>query len=126
MRRLDLQRHMLLDDLVDQPAELLQPVDVAGIHQHAVGQRARLVAVGLVRLVEKRPHLGVLGQHELVEMGGQRFATRLQQRDGGFDDGALFWGQHEFSNGGGRGFATCETRQPADKLLIQYSCQPGD
>jgi hypothetical protein len=47
-----------------------------------------------MRLIEQRAHLGVFTQHHLVEMGGQRFAARFEQRNGGFDNGGLFGSQH--------------------------------
>jgi hypothetical protein len=56
--RQDLQGHVLVDDLRHQVAQLVELVDVAGVHQHAIGQGARLVTAGLVRLVEQRAHLG--------------------------------------------------------------------
>ena len=74
----DLQRHMLADDLPDQRAEGLQAVDIAGVHQHAVGQCALLVAAGLMRLVEQRAYLRVFAEHQLVEMPGQGFAAGFQ------------------------------------------------
>ncbi len=92
--RLHLQRHMLVDDLRGQVAQVLQPVDVLGVHQHAVGQRAGLGAALLVGLVEQRAHLGVLAQHHLVEMRGQRLTAGLQQGDGGLDDLFLAIAQH--------------------------------
>ena len=94
MLGLHLQRHMLVDDLRGQIAQTFQAVDVLGIHQHAVGQRAGLGTALLVGLIEQRAHLGVLGQHGLIEMGGQGFAAGFQQRDGGFDNLALTFGQH--------------------------------
>ncbi|KFF31934.1 hypothetical protein G039_0329585 [Pseudomonas aeruginosa VRFPA01] len=90
----DLQRDMLVDHLGHQRPELLQLVDVPGVHQHAVGQRPRLVAAGLVSLVEQRAHLGILAEHGPVEMGDQRFAASLEQRYGGLDDCTLGIGQH--------------------------------
>ncbi|MCY1541515.1 hypothetical protein D9M68_772110 [compost metagenome] len=74
----DLQRHMLVDDLPDQRAERFQAVDMAGVHQHAVGQCALLVATGLVRLVEQRAYLRVFAEHQLVEVPGQGFAAGFQ------------------------------------------------
>jgi hypothetical protein len=59
-------------------------------------------------------------------MGGQRFAASLQQRDSGLDDGALFWGQHEFSLVGSCRLARCEAGQTADNLFTQESCPPGN
>ncbi|MNY21382.1 hypothetical protein D3C86_1549260 [compost metagenome] len=94
MLREDLQGDVLVHDLADQRAERLEAVDVAGVHQHAVGQRARLVTAGLVGLVEQHLHLRVFAEHDLVEMLGQRFAAGFQQRDGGLDDGAVLIGQH--------------------------------
>ena len=85
---------MLVDDLADKAAKLLQLVDVAGIHQHAVGQGARLVTAGLVGLVEQRAHLRVLAEHHLVEVGGQCFAAAFQQGDSGLDDCTLFGIEH--------------------------------
>eukprot|EP00160_Parvularia_atlantis_P001937 Unigene11584_Nuclearia_a/m.35293 Unigene11584_Nuclearia_a/g.35293 ORF Unigene11584_Nuclearia_a/g.35293 Unigene11584_Nuclearia_a/m.35293 type:complete len:305 (+) Unigene11584_Nuclearia_a:299-1213(+) len=90
----NLQGNVLVDDLADQAAKLLQLVDVAGIHQHAVGQGARLVTTGLVGLVEQRTHLRVLAEHHLVEVGGQRFAAAFQQGDSGLDDCTLFGIEH--------------------------------
>ncbi|MNO94376.1 hypothetical protein D3C76_859940 [compost metagenome] len=92
--RKNLQRHMLVDDLRHQRAELLQLVDVPGIHQHAVGQRALLVAGCLVGLVEQRAHFRVLAEHQLVEVPGQRFAASLQQGYGGLDQCTVFVRQH--------------------------------
>jgi hypothetical protein len=89
-----LQRHVLVDDLRGQRAHRLQAVDVPGVHQHAVGQRARLVALGLVGFVEEGANLGMLGQQHLVEMGGQGFAALFEQGHGGRDDGALGGGDH--------------------------------
>ena len=94
MLGLHLQRHMLVDDLRGQVAQTFQTVDILGVHQHAMGQRTRLGTALLVGLVEQRAHLGVLGQHGLVEMGGQGFAAGFQQGDGGFDNLALTFGQH--------------------------------
>ena len=88
---------MLVDDLGHQSAQLVERVDMTGVHQHAVGQGARLVAVGLMCLVEEGPHFGVLGQHDVVEMRRQCFTACFKQGHGGFDDGALFGGQHGFS-----------------------------
>jgi len=85
---------VLVDDLCHQRAEGVQPVDMPGIHQHAVGQGARLLAAGLVCLVEQRANLGMLAQQQLVEMVGQGFATAFQQRHGGFDKGDLFSAKH--------------------------------
>ncbi len=65
-----------------------------GIHQHAIGQRALLVAAVLVRLVKVRQHFGMVAEQILVEMAGQRFAALFEDGDGGRDDGALFLGQH--------------------------------
>jgi len=67
---------------------------VPGIHQHAVGQRARLLAAGLVSLVEQRAHLGVLAEHQVVEVGGQGFAAAFEQRYGGLDQVSLFSAKH--------------------------------
>ena len=90
----DLQRHVLVNDLPNQRAECLQLVDMPRIHQHRIGQGALLPATGLVRLVKQRTHLGVLAEHQFIEMPRQRFATRFQQRDGGFNQGGLLRGQH--------------------------------
>ena len=91
---LHLQGHMLVDDLRGQVAQVFQLVDVLGIHQHAVRQRAGLGTALLVGLVEQRAHLRELAQHHLVEMRGQRLAAGLQQRYGGLDDLFLAIGQH--------------------------------
>ncbi|MOA32595.1 hypothetical protein D3C78_1538310 [compost metagenome] len=89
---------MLGNDAVHQRAQHFQLVDVTGIHQHAVGERAGLVAAGLVGLVEQRTNLRVLGKHHLVEVGGQGFTTGFQQGHGGFDDGTNLAGQHNDSD----------------------------
>ena len=94
MLGLDLQRHMLVHDLRRQIAQRLEAVDMLGIHQHAVGERTRLVAAGLVGLVEQRAHLGKLAEHDAVEMPGQGLATGFKQRDGRFHNGALGVVQH--------------------------------
>ena len=73
--RQDLQGHVLVDDLGHQVAQLVQLVDMPRVHQHAIGQGARLVTAGLVGLVEQRAHLGVLGQHHAIKVGDQRFAA---------------------------------------------------
>ena len=85
---------MLVDDLPDQATELLELVDVLGVHQHAVGQGARLVATGLVGLVEQGAYFGVFAEHQLVEVGGQRLATAFQQGNSGLDDCTLFGIEH--------------------------------
>ncbi|MNR31209.1 hypothetical protein D3C85_1487060 [compost metagenome] len=85
---------MLVDDLPHQRAEFLQAVDMLGVHQHALGQGARLVAAGLVGLVEQRAHLGVFTEHQLVEVLGQGLAAAFQQRHGGLDDRDVFGRQH--------------------------------
>lgn len=65
------------------------------VHQHAIGQCPRLRTVGLVGRVEQGAQLGMLGQQQLVKMGGEGFAAGLQQGDSGFDDGAVFDAQHD-------------------------------
>jgi hypothetical protein len=89
MLRQDLQGHVLVDDLRHQVAQLVELVDVPCVHQHAIGQGTRLVAAGLVGLVEQRAHLRVFGEHHAVEVGDQRFAAAFQQGHSGFDDGTV-------------------------------------
>jgi len=95
--RQHLQRHVLVDDLCWQVAQVFQLVDVARVHEHAVGQGTRLVAAGLVGLVEQGTNLGVLAQHDAVEVGGQGFTAGFQQGHGRFDYGALSVVEHGFS-----------------------------
>ncbi len=92
--RQHLQRHVLLHDLPDQRAERVQPVDVPGVLQDAVGQRPWLRAAGLVRLVEQRADLRILGEHDSVEVARQRLAAGFEQRDGGLDDVAVLSRKH--------------------------------
>ncbi|MNH13105.1 hypothetical protein D3C79_726670 [compost metagenome] len=94
MFRKDLQGHMLVDDLTDQTAQLFELVDVPGVHQYTVGQGPRLVAAGLVRLVEQRTHLGVFAEHQLVEVSRQRFTAAFQQGNSGFDDCTILGIEH--------------------------------
>ncbi len=70
-------------------------IDVARVHQHCIGQRSRLCAIGLVGLIEQGTNLGIAVEHDSIEMRGQRFATRLKDRYGGFDDVALGGGEHD-------------------------------
>ena len=93
--RQDLQRDVLVDDLGHQITQLLKLVDVARIHQHAIGQGAGLIPTGLVRLVEQRANLGVTAEQLFVEVSGQRFTAAFQQRDSGFDDGTIRSIQHD-------------------------------
>ena len=95
MLRQDLQGHVLVNDLGHQIAQLVELVDVARIHQHAIGQRTRLITAGLVRLIEQRAHLGVFRQHQTVKMGDQRFTAAFQQRHSGFDDGTILSSKHK-------------------------------
>ena len=94
MLRQDLQGHVLVDDLGHQVAQLVQLVDMPRVHQHAIGQGARLVTTGLVGLVEQRAHLGILGQHHAIKMGDQRFAAAFQQGHGRFDDCTILGTKH--------------------------------
>ncbi len=94
MFRQDLQGHVFVDDLRHQITQLIQLVDMSCIHQHTIGQGTGLVAADLVRLVEQRAHLRVLGEHHAVEMGDQRFAAAFQQGHGGFDDGTVLGTKH--------------------------------
>ena len=73
------------------------PVVVAMIAFTGSTEVARMIAAGLVRLIEQRAHLGVLTEHHPVEMGGERFAAAFQQRHGGFDQVTLSVGQHGVS-----------------------------
>ncbi|MNF97308.1 hypothetical protein D3C84_801340 [compost metagenome] len=93
--REDLQRHVLVDDLGHQVAQLVELIDVARIHQHAVGQGARLITGGLVRLVEQRADFRVFGEHHAVKMRDQCFAAAFQQRHSGFDDGTVLNAKHK-------------------------------
>ncbi|MNZ58627.1 hypothetical protein D3C78_766410 [compost metagenome] len=93
--RENLQGHVLVDDLGHQIAQLIQLVDVPCIHQHAVGQRPRLVAAGLVRLVEQWSHLRVLREHHAIEVGDKGFAAAFEQRNSGFDDGTVLRTKHK-------------------------------
>ncbi|EAU62135.1 hypothetical protein STIAU_4907 [Stigmatella aurantiaca DW4/3-1] len=124
MRRLDLQGHMLVDDLHHESAELFQLVNVAGIPEHRVGQGTGLRATALVGLIEQGPHLGMLAQHDAVEMRGQGLAAALQQGHGGFDDGTLMGAEHE--RGSGRGFAAGAGSPPTAlfrALMKQLPCR---
>ncbi|MNC39782.1 hypothetical protein D3C75_884570 [compost metagenome] len=94
MFRKDLQGHMLVDDLADQATELFELVDVPGVHQYTVGQGPRLVAAGLVRLVEQRAHLWVFAEHQFVEVSGQRLTAAFQQGNSGFDDCTILGIEH--------------------------------
>ncbi|MNI65991.1 hypothetical protein D3C73_1215300 [compost metagenome] len=94
---------MLVDDLGHQVAQLVELIDVAGVHQHTIGQGARLVAGSLVGLVEQRAHFWILGQHHAIEVGDQRFTTAFQQRHSGFDDGTVLNAEHRVTPGQ-RGF----------------------
>jgi hypothetical protein len=58
-----------------------------------------LVPLGLVCLVEERPHLRELAKHDLVEVGGKRFAAGFKQGYGRFHNGALGVGKHRNSFG---------------------------
>ncbi|MNS74914.1 hypothetical protein D3C72_1084030 [compost metagenome] len=90
----DLQGHMLVDDGGHEVTQRIQFIDMFGIHQHAIGQRALLVAAVLVRLVKVRQHFRMVAEQVLVEVARQRFAALLEDGHGGRDDGALFLGQH--------------------------------
>lgn len=65
----DLQCHVFVDDPGDQITQLVELIDVAGVHQHPGGQGAGLITAGLIGLIEQRAYLGVLRQHHPVEMG---------------------------------------------------------
>nr|GEU28290.1 hypothetical protein [Tanacetum cinerariifolium] len=95
--RQNLQRHVLLDDAPGHVAQRPEVVDVPRIHQHRVGQRARLRAAALMGLVEQGTHLRMVGQQVLVEIRGERFAAAFEQGHGGFDNGALFGVEHDES-----------------------------
>src|SRR5205085_2228986 len=86
----DLQGDVLVDDGGDHGAQAVELVDVFGVSEDAVGQGALLEAALLVRLVKVGNHLGMVREQALVEMGDEGFAARLQQGDGGGDDGAVF------------------------------------
>ena len=94
MLRQNLQGHVLVDDLGHQVAQLVQLVDMPRVHQHAIGQGARLVTTGLVGLVEQRTDFGILGQHHAVKMGDQCFTAAFQQGHSGFNDGTVLGTQH--------------------------------
>ena len=93
--REDLQGDVLVDDLRHQIAQLVELIDVPGVHQHAIGQGTWLVAAGLMRLIEQRAHLRVFGEHHAVEVGDQRFTAAFQQRHSGFDDGTILDAKHK-------------------------------
>ncbi|MNU69288.1 hypothetical protein D3C71_586710 [compost metagenome] len=95
--RQNLQGHMFVDDLRHQVAQLVELVNVARIHQHAVGQGTRLVTAGLVSLVEQRADFRILGEHHAVEVSDQGFATAFQQWHSGFDDGTVLDAKHKMS-----------------------------
>jgi len=95
----NLQGDVFVDDLRHQIAQLVELIDVPRVHQHAVGQGTRLIATGLMRLVEQRPHLRVFGEHHAVEMRDQRLAAAFQQRHGGFDDGTILDAKHKVTPG---------------------------
>ena len=59
-----------------------------------VQQRTRLRTAALMRLVEQRRDLRIVAQQHLVKMGDQSFTAAFQQRDSGFNDGALGIGEH--------------------------------
>ena len=81
----NLQRDVLIDDLLYKLTEFAKAIDVLGIHQDAVCKGAWLIAVCLVRLVEEGAHLGILAKHELVEVRGERFAAGFEEGNGAFD-----------------------------------------
>jgi hypothetical protein len=81
------QRRMLLDDAGQCVFQRIEPVDVAGVRQHGAGQRPRLGARGLVRLVEERLHLRVLLEQQRVEVRGDLGAPVLEQWHGGLNEG---------------------------------------
>ncbi|MNP20924.1 hypothetical protein D3C76_1135240 [compost metagenome] len=90
---------MLVDDLGHQVAQLVELVDMARIHQYAVGQGTRLITTGLVGLVEQRADFRVFGEHHAVEVRDQRLTTAFEQRHGGFDDGTVLSAQHKVTPG---------------------------
>ena len=67
---------------------------MARVHEHAVRERARLLAAGLVGLVEERAHFRMLAEQDRIEVRGERFTAAFEQRHGGGDDGFLMCGQH--------------------------------
>src|SRR5690606_10169103 len=58
----NLQGNVFVDDFGEQVTQLLQLVDVAGVHQQTVGQRLWLSTACLVGRVEQGPHLRVFRQ----------------------------------------------------------------
>jgi phospholipase/lecithinase/hemolysin len=90
----DVQCHVLVDDLADEAAKLFELIDVTGVHQHAVGQRALLRAARLIRLIEVRPDFRMFLHQQGVEVLDQRFTAGFEERDGCFNDGAMFGGEH--------------------------------
>ena len=95
MLREDLQRNVFVDDSRHQVAQLIQLVNVPGVHQDAIGQSARLVATGLVSLIEQRAHLRVFGEHHVIEVCHQRLATTFEQRHSGLNDGTVLSSKHK-------------------------------
>jgi hypothetical protein len=95
MFREDLQGDVLVDDFGNQIAQLLELINVSSVHEDTVGQRARLIAARLVRLVKKWLNLRVSAEQLLVEMSSQRFTAAFQQWHGRFDDGTIRSIQHD-------------------------------
>ena len=77
---------MLVGYKLDGSAQHFEIVDIGGIGAYRSGQSALLRSFGLVRRIEKWTHFGIVGEHALVEMPGQRFAMLLQNGGRGFDD----------------------------------------
>src|SRR3546814_2152921 len=95
MLGLDLQGDVFVDDFRHQITQLIELVNVPGIHQYAVGQGTGLITAGLVSLVEQRAHLRVFGQHHAIEVSNERLTTAFKQWNGGADDGAFFSARSE-------------------------------
>ena len=93
--REDLQCNMLVDDSGHQIAQLVELINMPCIHQYTVGQRSRLVATGLVGLVEQRAHLRVFREHHAIEVCDQPFTAAFQQWHGGFNDGTILSSKHK-------------------------------
>ncbi|OSN12808.1 hypothetical protein BV341_05685 [Pseudomonas syringae pv. actinidiae] len=93
LRRLDLERHVLVRNARDRLRERGKVVDVGGIGEDGVGEGARLGAGGLRGKAEDVFEGGVLRDEVVVEDGGDGFAVLLEDRGGGFDDGYLGVGE---------------------------------
>ena len=81
----DLQAGVLVGDATDHGPQVLQLVDVRGVHEHRFGQGARLLALRLIGHVEDVLQFRMPGKQLGVEQVGDRLALLGEQRRGGFD-----------------------------------------